>query len=540
MRHLWIVAVGLVLGTSAWAGEDLFTNSYLVPPTFLANDQSSPARPTAKEKLEAAGISFPDGASAVYNPATSQLIVRNTKEQMELVGAYIDAIREEVEILIYLTVREAAFRGEWAELLKAQEGEPKPGSIETDELISTLFRFPEQAKGVEASVFDSLESFRAELAAPPKPLAEGQALAENEARRGNRQTASLSDPQFQIMIRRLSRMKGIKLHSLPALMARPGQPALSRTETQRYGIVATLGGDEHTVDLDLYLPEHGKALVGGGAKAMEPTIRTEVMDGGTVVVAEKNAKGESRLVFVTAQLMDPAGMHAPAGLRHWETQLVERADQHAEEASRLLADGQFAEAFELYGKAVALLPKHEFTEPRRESYWRQWRQAREAMPKMPKGTSDTGVHIVAEGETVEMISARLGLNAEALRTANRIGRTPLKQGQILLVPAEAEVEPDTKALLRKLIIPKVDFHDAPLLQAIATLQEEILRLHGDGLFPDAAPIFVMEAPTESHGGPWITLRLSNVPAAEALRYVVTLAQCRYEIEGREVRILPED
>jgi len=96
--------------------QDLFTNVYVVPPTFLstggggggdgggggaADPFADPVeagggivggRQTAKQILESAGISFGTGASAIYNAGTSQLIVRNTQDQMELVEAFIESI----------------------------------------------------------------------------------------------------------------------------------------------------------------------------------------------------------------------------------------------------------------------------------------------------------------------------------------------------------------------------------------------------------------------------------------------------------------
>ncbi|MCB1077386.1 MAG: hypothetical protein KDM64_06110, partial [Verrucomicrobiae bacterium] len=93
---------------------ELFTNVYVVPPNFLhwnsaekekEPDQEKPAHRSAKEVLESLGISFPDGSSAVFNPQTSQLIVRNTQAQMELVEAVVEAKRDEVETFIHLNYR---------------------------------------------------------------------------------------------------------------------------------------------------------------------------------------------------------------------------------------------------------------------------------------------------------------------------------------------------------------------------------------------------------------------------------------------------
>lgn len=91
---------------------DLFTNTYVVPPTFMsassehdetgvsdpfaasATNGSGPARRrTAKDILTDAGVIFAPGASAVYDPKTSTLIIRNTQDQMELVEAYQETVR---------------------------------------------------------------------------------------------------------------------------------------------------------------------------------------------------------------------------------------------------------------------------------------------------------------------------------------------------------------------------------------------------------------------------------------------------------------
>ncbi|MEO0445261.1 MAG: von Willebrand factor type A domain-containing protein [Verrucomicrobiota bacterium] len=47
---------------------------------------------SAKQILEEVGVPFPPGSSAIYHPATSQLIVRNTKDNVDLVEAYTDTL----------------------------------------------------------------------------------------------------------------------------------------------------------------------------------------------------------------------------------------------------------------------------------------------------------------------------------------------------------------------------------------------------------------------------------------------------------------
>ena len=67
----------------------LFTNVYVLPGDFTKiGDGEFPA----KEILEKAGVEFGVGSAAIFNPATSQLIIRNTQSQIEKTEAFIDAL----------------------------------------------------------------------------------------------------------------------------------------------------------------------------------------------------------------------------------------------------------------------------------------------------------------------------------------------------------------------------------------------------------------------------------------------------------------
>ena len=94
--------------------SDLYTNVYRVPPTFLNSAAGSggaaagpvdpfaapsgagggglASRVTAREILEQAGLTFGEGATAMYDPSSGQLIVRNTQDQMELVEAFVEPL----------------------------------------------------------------------------------------------------------------------------------------------------------------------------------------------------------------------------------------------------------------------------------------------------------------------------------------------------------------------------------------------------------------------------------------------------------------
>ncbi|MCB1235077.1 MAG: M56 family metallopeptidase [Verrucomicrobiae bacterium] len=68
---------------------ELYTNVFQVSPTFM-NIGGHDAK-TALEVLTHAGVTFPQGGSAIYNRETSQLIVRNTEDQIELIEALLDS-----------------------------------------------------------------------------------------------------------------------------------------------------------------------------------------------------------------------------------------------------------------------------------------------------------------------------------------------------------------------------------------------------------------------------------------------------------------
>jgi hypothetical protein len=66
--------------------NELEVHFYRVPPDFLGSEPKK----TAKEILQEVGITFPKGSSATFIPASSQLVVKNTRANLDLVDAYVD------------------------------------------------------------------------------------------------------------------------------------------------------------------------------------------------------------------------------------------------------------------------------------------------------------------------------------------------------------------------------------------------------------------------------------------------------------------
>ena len=110
---------GVVILPATEGNADLYTEVIRVPPSFLTarsnlgapgaalsgdpfaslgNEPSSTAlqaKRTAKDELQNVGVTFPPDASAIYDPATGQLIVRNTQANLDLIEAYIDSLEDE-------------------------------------------------------------------------------------------------------------------------------------------------------------------------------------------------------------------------------------------------------------------------------------------------------------------------------------------------------------------------------------------------------------------------------------------------------------
>ncbi len=281
-RLLFLMAFSLGLKASAEEPE-IFTNVYVVPPTFLKLHEER--RPSAREVLVNAGIDFPEGASAVYNAATSQLIVKTTEDRMALVESYIESIVQKVEKQIHVTFRE----------------------LELEKLPRFFGEFfdPETLPDFDqrkiSRVFGNRETFFEALSQPPRvDLPEADGL-----KRGL--VGVFTDPQFQVVVRAASEELNLKEIPASSVMARSGQPALLQVAAKRWGVVPVIGADDFTIDLEYYLPSPGEAFFPDGPGSREPEQVT-IWDGQTIAWAEEKKDGGWRIVFITANLMDLAGM----------------------------------------------------------------------------------------------------------------------------------------------------------------------------------------------------------------------------------------
>jgi general secretion pathway protein D len=108
--------------------DEMFTRTYKVTPDFETSTGGSSAeaapaadpfngggaaapvsslgtRKKAKEILSDAGITFPEGATAVFNKSTSQLVVKNTQPNLDLVESYVDTLINKVTKLVNIQTK---------------------------------------------------------------------------------------------------------------------------------------------------------------------------------------------------------------------------------------------------------------------------------------------------------------------------------------------------------------------------------------------------------------------------------------------------
>lgn len=250
--------------------DQQYTRIYKVPPDFLSMGGSDAAaapaanadpfaanagaaaasgliqRKSALDILKAQGIPFPEGASAVFNQVTSQLIVKNTQPNLDLVEAFVDSIRGQGPKQIYITSKfvevsqkntdELGF--DW--LLGAFGGEVQGGGG-TDGNSGLITGTGTDAVGYPVNITNMIAA--GSLSPVSRGLRTGaQAITGNaidatiasgiSGQQGATEAPGvfsvagvLTDPQFGVVIRALAQRKGVDLMSAPSVTTKGGQRA---------------------------------------------------------------------------------------------------------------------------------------------------------------------------------------------------------------------------------------------------------------------------------------------------------------------------
>ena len=231
----------------------LVTKEYKVPPTFIPPkpldsasalpqaglSQSSnnlprvAARYNAQEYLASQGVEFPTGASANYLPSGSKLVVRNTRDNIDLIDSLVDAamgvapsqvsIETKFVEITQNNLQELGF--DW--LLgpfSIGAGVYGSGGGGTNSLNTANYPF-------NASGMSSVGAIRTGDAAIPQASVNGLLAGQSP----NTTTPApgifsiggiFTEPQFQLVIRGLNQKKGVDLMSAPKVTTKSGVKAI--------------------------------------------------------------------------------------------------------------------------------------------------------------------------------------------------------------------------------------------------------------------------------------------------------------------------
>lgn len=255
-------AVSIVPATEQTDG--MIQKEYKVPPTFIPqksldagalpqpgssgvpdpNKARVAQRQDAKEYLSSQGVDFPPGAGAIYITIGSKLIVRNTKENIDLLDSLVDAAVDvsptQVEIQTkFLEVNQNNIQELGFDWLLGPfsigggvygSGGGAPGAS------SATYPFGNpMAGGAAMSSVGALRSGNAAIqgnsidALLATQSGIGAALGDTTPAPGIFSIAGVfSEPQFQLVIRALNQKKGIDLMSAPKVTTKSGAEATVR------------------------------------------------------------------------------------------------------------------------------------------------------------------------------------------------------------------------------------------------------------------------------------------------------------------------
>jgi general secretion pathway protein D len=200
------------------------------------------ARQSAMDYLTANGVVFPPGASAIYFPATSRLIVHDTPSNIELVDAIVESTQPPVPIQVsieakFVEIQQQNEKELSMNVLLGQFNIPGSGKLfaaggTTGNGVPTNasdypLPFPSSGPLQEQPLTSGLRSGNYAISADAIdallfPSAGGAAVAPAIFGVGS----VLTDPTFQIVLRALDQKKGVDLLSAPRVTTKSGQRAV--------------------------------------------------------------------------------------------------------------------------------------------------------------------------------------------------------------------------------------------------------------------------------------------------------------------------
>lgn len=232
----------------------MITREYKVPPNFIppksldttgslpqAGSSGIPdpnkvriaPRQEAKDYLSSQGVEFPPGASANYLPSGSKLVVRNTRDNIDVIDSLVDAAMgvtpSQVDIQTKFVeinqnnLQELGFDWLLGPFSAGGGVYGTGGGIPGTGADTTPFGNP-MAGGYPMSSVGGLRSGdRAITANSVDTLLAGKALGDQAVAPGIFSIAGVfSEPQFQLVIRALNQKKGVDLMAAPKVVTKSG------------------------------------------------------------------------------------------------------------------------------------------------------------------------------------------------------------------------------------------------------------------------------------------------------------------------------
>ncbi len=200
----------------------------------------------ALDILKAYGIPFPEGSSAVFIAATSQLIVKNTQPSLDAVENFVDTINKKVPQQIYITTKfvEVSQRNtdelgfDWllgqfnlpgSNGAFGSGGPANGGNSLNGPQVPGNYPFLLPGIGSPAGAFPVTAGNRTGSAAITPNAIDGLLSGAKTSAAPTPGVFAISgvftDPQFQVVIRALSQKKGVDLMTAPSVTTRSGQRA---------------------------------------------------------------------------------------------------------------------------------------------------------------------------------------------------------------------------------------------------------------------------------------------------------------------------
>ena len=234
----------------------LVTKEYKVPPAFIpqkstddgssqaqaggsATDPNAPrvsARYNAQEYLASQGVDFPSGASANYLPSGSKLVIRNTRDNIDLIDTLVDAAMgvtpTQVDIQTKFleinqnNLQELGFSWLLGPFSIGGGVYGSGGGAQGADAPINPFGNP-MAGGAPMNQIGALRSGDQAISANSvdSVIAGGTGITSGPAPGIFSIAGVFSDPQFQLVIRALNQKKGIDLMSAPKVTTKSGNKA---------------------------------------------------------------------------------------------------------------------------------------------------------------------------------------------------------------------------------------------------------------------------------------------------------------------------